>query len=160
MERKFDFDEKLYPRFDFPSNTTTIWKNSRFLRLLVMRRRRNTTHRSWWTYFKNLSEANLLNYSHVVPSVSNGDHYVEIADGDGNRKLFKNYCGLVFWSGTWMNIKQSNDRSIRVRKQATVPRSNSYRNECVQRGTIRPGDWCIFRDDEGRLSTWKYYFFR
>ena len=45
---------------------------------------------------KNLSEANLLNYSHVVPSVLNGDHYVEIADGDGNRKLFKNYCGLVF----------------------------------------------------------------
>ena len=33
---------------------------------------------------KHLSEANLPNYSHVAPTVSDGDHYVELADGDGN----------------------------------------------------------------------------
>lgn len=96
---------------------------------------------------KRLTEANLPNYSHVVPTVSDGSHYIDIVNSDGIRKVFKKTT--VVWYFDEELRKQSSDRSIRVRQEASVPRPNSNRNGYVERRTIRPGDWCIFKGDEG-----------
>jgi hypothetical protein len=144
-DTKFDFDKNLCHRLDsYSKNSDSFSQADSDLEDEEEEIRRLEVDEET---LKRLADANLPNYSHVVPTVSDGSRYIEIVDSARKRKVFKKTT--VVWYFDEELRKQSNDRSIRVRQEASVPRPNGKRNGYVERGTIKPGDWCVFQGDEG-----------
>ena len=142
-DNRFDFDDRLCNRLDNQSHTeeTDTFHLDQDDEEEEMR-----LFEADEEHLQCLREANLKNYADTVPTVLENSHYVEMVDSDGKRKVFKK--SSVVWLFDKEVRKQSNDRSIRVRQQTTASGSHDNQNGCVQRTTIRPGDWCVFEQDD------------
>ena len=86
-DAKFDFDKNLCHSLDLYSKSSETFsqancdkeKEKEEIRLLEVD---DAT-------LKRFTEANLPNYSQVVPTVSDGSHYIDIVNSDGIRKVLK-----------------------------------------------------------------------